>query len=87
MPNTLLEDFWWGVGGSPSDIRPDAAVLKTDIEVTELCAVGGSQYNATFARNYGTVYSQKLFGFAEPRTNLDGFSIGRGDGWRGPTRS
>lgn len=82
-----LSDFWWwGVGGSETDILPDAWVLKHEGEAIALTNPQSATYNATLASLAAYCFTNRLFGYSYPRTGFDGTGT-NGEGWNGPTKS
>jgi hypothetical protein len=95
-----IDNFWWGVGGSATNIQPGAYVTKKQGEIIALTNKQSAAYDAGFAATLGYLYSEALKksgigptganGFADVST-IGGVRIdvigGGGPGWNGPTQS
>lgn len=96
-----IDDFWWGVGGSATDIRSDAYVIKKPGEVIALTNKQSAAFDQAFAAIAVYLYSEAIIkksgigptgtnGFADVSTiggvRIDTISGGGAD-WNGPTRS
>jgi|HubBroStandDraft_2_1064218.scaffolds.fasta_scaffold05897_8 hypothetical protein len=81
-----LDDFWYGPGGSETNIEPGAYVTMNAADVISLTNTQSAAYQPVFAAMLAYVFQNRLYGFGTPRTLYDGTGS-NGPGWGGPTRS
>jgi hypothetical protein len=81
-----LSDFWWGPGGSPTNIQPGAYVTMKQADVISLTNTMSASYSKSLADLLGYCYANKLFDFGNPRTLWDGTGSNAGI-FNGPTKS
>jgi hypothetical protein len=81
-----LDDFWYGPGGSETNIEPGAYVLMREVDVIQLTNPQSAIYSPGFAAILAFCFQNQLYGFGNPRTTWDGTGSS-GPGWGGPTRS
>jgi hypothetical protein len=76
-----LSDFWWGPGGSSSNVQPGAYVTMGPDAVLDR-----QLWDSAWAAILAYVFGNRLFGFANFNYAAAGSNVfpGQGKGWRGP---
>jgi hypothetical protein len=90
-----MNDWYFGTGGSETNIRPGVYVTMSGFDVTALlftwCSPGGSRYDADFAGKYAQALATGYRGFSEypPFKAIAGSNSFAGGGqiFNGPTKS
>jgi hypothetical protein len=55
-----IDDFWWGVGGSATNIQPGAYVTKQGEEIIALTNTASAAYDPAFSAILSYLYSQAV---------------------------